>query len=416
MRRTPDLLSPNSSIVIVGAGLAGVRAAEGARAAGFKGRVVLIDSDTCPPYDRPPLSKDVLTTHGEEDRISLLDDESVRSLEIDLRLETRVEGINKSSRTVRLSSGQFLKYDVLILATGSSARSLDCLPADHPRILHLRTMNDALRLRNALDKVRDVAIIGGGVIGLEVAASASKLGKRLTVVEAAPMVMARSAAPVVSQFLADQHRSRGVEILTNCSVNGVEDIGDQMRLHLSHDTLDVDAVVVGVGVQPNTGLAEQCGVATSPAGIIVDGWGRTSEPGILAAGECTYHLNTMLNCHMRQETWAHAAAHGDHVGRFAATGDAGGDAYAELPSYWSDQFDISLQCVGSCNTDRHVVRGDVDGSRFTVFHLSGRKIVGASVINSAREVRLVKKLIKAGAEIPDTDLADLRFDLAAVAA
>ncbi|HEX3918104.1 MAG TPA: FAD-dependent oxidoreductase [Caulobacteraceae bacterium] len=382
----------DQTVVIVGAGLAGLRVAEGVRGAGFGGRVILVGEEAHAPYDRPPLSKAVLETEGHEDKIALSPAEALEELHVELRLGQRVEAIDRAARKVVFAGGERLAYDQLVLATGSRVRPLDMLPPGAPGVHYLRGLDDALALRSALTPGARVAIIGGGVIGMEVAASARQRGCEVTVIEAAGRPMARTASPPVSGYFERRHRAEGVALRLGVTVAAVEGgEGGAMRLRLSTgETVEADLVVVGVGVLPNVELAEAAGLEVRGGGVVVDAHGATADPAIFAAGEVATHFNALHGRHDRQETWNHAAVHGEHVGRALV---APGDEYGEAASYWSDQYDINLQIVGDPIGETDVVRGDPATGKFLVFHLAGGRVAGVSAINSTRELRTARKLI-----------------------
>lgn len=401
------LARPDQSVVIVGAGLAGVRAAEAVREAGFPGRVVLVGDEPHEPYDRPPLSKAVLQAGDGEAAIALSPDGGLAAIGVEARLGRRAVAIDRAARRVELEGGESLAYDRLVLATGSRVRTLDLLPPGAPGVHYLRGLDDALALRRTLQAGGALAVVGGGVIGMEVAASARALGCPCMVVEAGPRIMARAAAPAVSAFLDRRHRAEGVELRLGTSVAAVEPGG---RLRLSGGELvEARAVVVGVGVTPNLELARDSGLVVEPGGIVVDGLGTTSDPAVYAAGEVALHFNDRFGRHDRQETWAHAAAHGQHVGQ-ALVAPAG--AYSQPPSYWSDQYDINLQVVGAPIGERDVVRGDPAAGRFLVFHVLDGRIEGVSAINAVRELRTARRLLGRRPASLDA-LADPAHDLAA---
>ncbi len=412
-----DRLSPLSdagqTVVIVGAGLAGLRTAEGLREAGFPGRIVLIGDEPHIPYDRPPLSKAVLSILGHEDKIALLPEQTLAALDIDLRLGRAVVGIDREARMIVLSDSERVGYDRLVIATGSGVRTLPSLPPGRARVRYLRGLDDALALRAALAEARGVAIIGAGVIGLEVAAAAVAPGRTVSVIEAGPRVMGRAAAPAVSDFIAAQHAKAGVDLRLGTTVTAVDETADGLRLSLSDgQMLDCDLVVVGIGVAPHDRLARDCGLVVEPGGIVVDGQGATSDPAIFAAGEVAVHFNGLFERHDRQETWAHADAHGGHVGRSLVQPD---EAYAELGSYWSDQYDFTLNVIGAPIGEVDVVRGDPTAGAFLVFHLAGGTIVGVSAINAARDLRAAKRLIGKAAPADTSGLANPLTDLKTLA-
>jgi NADPH-dependent 2,4-dienoyl-CoA reductase/sulfur reductase-like enzyme len=401
------------TVVIVGAGLAGLRVAEGVRGAGFGGRVILVGEEAHAPYDRPPLSKAVLETEGHEANIALSPTEALEELNVELRLGRRVEAIDRAAREVVFPDGERLGYDQLVLATGSRVRPLDMLPPGAPGVHYLRGLDDALALRSGLTPGARVAIVGGGVIGMEVAATARQRGCEVTVIEAAGRPMARTASPPVSGYFEDRHRAEGVALRLGATVAAVEGgEGGAMRLRLSTgETLEADLVVVGVGVLPNVELAEAAGLEVRGGGIVVDAHGATADPAIFAAGEVATHFNALHGRHDRQETWNHAAVHGEHVGRALV---APGDAYGEAASYWSDQYDINLQIVGAPIGEIDVVRGDPATGKFLVFHLAGGRVAGVSAINSTRELRAARRLIGAPQPADPAALADRTVALTAL--
>ncbi len=410
MTTASPVLSNGQTLVIVGAGLAGVRVAEGARGAGFAGPIVMIGDEVHPPYDRPPLSKAVLMSEGEERRIALLAPDALQALDLDLRLGRPVIALDRQGRRAVLAGGEAIAYDRLVLATGSSPRILPALNPG-PRVSYLRGLDDALALRRALADARRVAIVGAGVIGLEVAAAAIAQGRRVSVIEIADRPMARSAARPVADFIARRHLSAGVDLRLGVRILHAAQGEDGVTLALSDGaTLACDLVVVGVGVTPNDRLARDSGLEVAPGGVVADGHGRTSDEAVYAAGEVAVHFNSRHGRLDRQETWAHAAAHGEHVGRSLAT--CGGEPYAELASYWTDQYEFTLMVVGDPIGEADIVRGDPDAGKFLVFHLLGGRVAGVSAINSPRELRAAKRLVGAWPDPaaladPDADLAGL---------
>ena len=406
----PPLSQEGECVVIVGAGLAGLRVAEGLRSANFPGRIVLVGDEVHAPYDRPPLSKAVLTTEGQEHAIELLPADDLVELGLELKLGRAAVAINRAGRSLSLSDGEQIAYDRLVLATGSSTRSLPQLPPGR-RVHYLRNLDDALALRAALPGAQNVAIIGAGVIGLEVAAAAVAPGRTVTVVEASDRVMGRAASPPVASFIARQHVEAGVDLRLSTTVVRVDAFEDNLMLTLSDGAmLPADVVVVGVGVSPNDGLARLCGLEVQAGGVVVDGHGMSSDPAIYAAGEVAVHFNRRHGGHDRQETWAHAAAHGEHVGRALVRPD---EPYEELGSYWTDQYDFTLNVLGAPIGEVDVVRGDPAEGKFVVFHLVAGVVAGVSALNATRELRAAKRLI--GSVVNPRVLADPEADLKALA-
>ncbi|MCC7274476.1 MAG: FAD-dependent oxidoreductase [Alphaproteobacteria bacterium] len=387
-------------LVIVGAGLAGLRVAEAARAAGFANRILLVSDEPHAPYDRPPLSKAVLLAEGHEREIALAPGDSLAESQIELHTGRAVTAIDRTAHRVILAGGEALSYGTLVLATGSRVRTLPSLPPGAPGVHYLRSLDDALALRRDLAAASRVAIVGGGIIGLEIAAASSS-GRQVTVIEPQPRVMARATAPAVSDYFERRHREAGVTFLFGATIADAarNEAGWTLRLSQGPDLI-ADIVVVGVGVLPNTELAAAAGLEVAPGGIVVDAHGRTGDPHIFAAGEVALHVNTRHGRHERQETWAHAAAHGAHVGRSLLAPDEG---YAETASYWTDQYDINLQAWGTPIGETDIVRGDPAGGKFLVFHIVGGAIAGVSAVNAVRDLRTAKKLL---GHPPPPDLAN----------
>lgn len=400
----------NEPIVIIGAGIAAVYAAESARKAGFDGRIILCGDEGEAPYDRPPLSKKVLQETGEADRISLRDSAFYDAHDIDLRLGNAAQRIDREARQVTFSDGTSLGYGTLVLATGSSLRTLAQLPPEMPRVFYLRRISDAVALRDALPNLRKLVVVGAGVIGLEVAAVANGMGIEVTVLEAGPRPMARATCAEVCEFVVKQHEQRGVRIRTGISIMEVTELPSGYRLGLSGgESIDADAVIVGIGVVPNVSLASSAGLETCASGICVDGQGRTSDEHIYAAGEVAFHFNARMGRAERQENWHHAVAHGEHVGRSIV---CGGPDYEEISGYWSDQYDFSLQSFGVSIGERNIVRGDPTAGRFIVFHMEGDVVAGVSSVGAPREMRVGKALVRSAASVPVAVLQDSSIDLA----
>lgn len=391
-------------IVIVGAGLAGDRCAFALRGAGFTGRLTLVGDEAVRPYDRPPLSKAVLKGEGAEDRIYYRTEKDYAAADIDLRLGQGAVAIDRDARRLALADGTSLSYDVLVLATGSRLRELPALPRGTPGVFYLRDRADALALRAALQAGGRVAVIGGGVIGLEAAAAAIGRGLPVTVIEPAPRIMARACGAAIAGLLGERHRRAGADLRCGVGIASVRPTVAGHRLDLTDGTsIEAEIVIVGIGVVPATALAGAAGLAVTPAGIAVDGHGRTSDPAIFAAGEVTFHYNGLSDGHERQENWFHAAAHGEHVGRAIVDPAA---PYAQLSGFWTDQYDLSLQSVGRPLAERDVIRGAIGSGTFVAFHLDGDVLVGASGQNAASELRQAKALIRSRVAVDADRLAD----------
>ena len=392
------------SIVIIGAGHAGGRAAEALRAAGFAGRIALIGAESHLPYERPPLSKELLAGTMEVEKLTFNPDSFYAEKNIDLHLGIEAQEIELNLKRVRLSDDTDLHFDKLLLATGGRVRRLSCPGAGLSGVHYVRDINDTLRLRPELEDGRRVVVIGGGFIGLEVAATARKRGCHVTVVELADQVLARVADPSVGALVADMHRANGVHILTGVSVERLEGDTEVAEVVCTDgETIDTDLVVAGIGILPNKEIAAEAGIECAN-GITCDEFGQTSAAGVYAAGDVAFHYNPILKRHLRLESWANAQNGAIAVARNMVLDPV---PYAEVPWFWSDQYDLNLQVAGAPESwDRLVVRGDPAAKKGVVFYMAADSVVGATAFNQGREMRFLKRLIETGKAVADGDLAD----------
>lgn len=392
------------SIVIIGAGHAGGRAAEALRAAGFAGRIALVGQESHLPYERPPLSKELLAGTMEIEKLTLHPDAFYAEKNIDLHLGIEAQEIEINLGRVRLSDDTDLHYDRLLLATGGRVRRLSCPGSDLKGIHYVRDINDTLRLRPELKEGTRLAVIGGGFIGLEVAATARKRGCHVTVIELADQVLARVADPSVGALVADMHRAQGVHIVTGASVERLEGDSEVAEVVCTDgETIEVDVVVAGIGILPNQEIAAQAGIECGN-GIRTDEYGRTSVANVFAAGDVAFHFNPILGRHLRLESWANAQNGAIAVARNMVLDPV---PYAEVPWFWSDQFDLNLQVAGAPERwDRLVVRGDPAAKKGIVFYMVADHVVGATAFNQGREMRALKRLIETARPVADADLAD----------
>lgn len=386
-----------AGIVIVGAGMAGQGAAACLRTAGFDGSVTLIGEEARLPYDRPPLSKAAVADAAEPEPACLMDAATVASLRIDLRRGLRVESIDRMARSVRLSDGTTLPYAKLLLATGARARRLSVAGGQHA--LLLRTFEDALAIRRALRPGRRIAIIGGGFIGLELAASAVKQGCMVTVVETQPRILMRGVPESIAQIVAARHRAAGVDLITSVGVSTLS----AGAIHLADDrVLLFDTVIAGVGAEPDIRLAETAGLALAN-GIAVDATLKTSEPDIFAAGDCCSFPHLLFRGErLRLESWRNALDQGALVAENLL---GAGKEYRAVPWFWSDQHDLSLQVAGLPRVGPVTVERKPTADSLILFHLTSEGVlVGASGIGPgnavARDIKLAEMLIARGAS-PD---------------
>ena len=398
-------MASRETFVVIGGGQAGGRAVEAMRAQGFDGRVVLIGAERHVPYERPPLSKKLLIADDEPPSRTYLHDEGFYAEhDIDLRLGLRATSIDRAARRVALSDGGEVAYDKLLLATGSKLRRLAVPGGDLAGIHYLRDIEDSLAIRDALAAGARSVVVGGGYIGLEVAAAARARGCRVTVVEMADIVMNRVVAPEIGRFLTEVHRGEGVEIHTGEGVTAFEGAERVSAVVGASGTrYPADVVVVGVGITADTSLAEAAGLAVSN-GIVVDRHGRTSDPAVFAAGDVANQPAPAGDERLRLESWRNAQ---DQAIAVAGVMCGGETPYAETPWFWSDQYDLNLQMVGYARTwDRLVLRGAPADRKFAAFYMTGDRVVMANAVNAPRDLRFARMLIEAGAAVDDDALAD----------
>jgi 3-phenylpropionate/trans-cinnamate dioxygenase ferredoxin reductase subunit len=388
-------------VVVVGGGLAGLSFAGALRQGGYDGELTLVSEEAEPAYDRPPLSKGFLQD-GDAQRIRL--DES-RLAGARLLRGVRAETLDLEGRTLTLADGQVLPWGTLVLATGARARSLPTLSAAGVPLLTLRTLADARQLRELIQPGRRLLLVGAGVIGLELAATARGAGCEVTVLEAQPRVMARSVPATLSQFVQARHVAAGVDLrlgrtIASCA-DGVVQLDDGSHIH-------PDFIVAGIGVHSNDELASAAGIRCDD-GIFVDAYGRTSAPGVLAVGDAARQVEPISGLVMRIETWANAQNQGAAAAR--AWLDPAAPAYADAPWYWSDQYELRIQGVGVPSGEREVVRGDLAGGKFALLQLNGRRLVGATCMNNGKDFGALRKLVGREFEADDAQwvqAADLR--------
>ncbi|WP_175854601.1 anthranilate 1,2-dioxygenase system ferredoxin--NAD(+) reductase [Burkholderia anthina] len=396
--------------VIVGAGHAARRTAEALRARDADARIVMIGAERELPYDRPALSKDALLSDGGEQRAFVRDAAWYDAERIELRLGTRVETIDRAAQCVQLDDGATLPYARLVLATGSRVRAFGG-PVDEGVAPHyVRTVADARALRAQLAPGRRVAVLGGGFIGLEVAAAARQLGCDVTVIDPAERLLQRALPEVVGAYARQLHDARGVSFQMATLPRAIRRAaGGGATVETDRGDVQADIVVVGIGVVPNVELAQAAGLDVDN-GVRVDAGCRTTDRAIFAAGEVTMHFNPLLGRHVRIESWQVA----ENQPAVAAANLLGADeTYAELPWLWSDQYDCNLQMLGLFGSERTiVVRGDPASGPFTVFGLDDDgKIVAVAAANLGRDIGASRRLIAAGAVPDPVKLADPAVNL-----
>lgn len=399
-------------IVVVGAGQAGGWAARTLRDEGFEGAVTLIGEEPYPPYERPPLSKEVLLGKAPAESSYLWPESSFEELGVTLRTGTAATAIDRAAKTVALAGGEVLAYDKLLIATGGRVRKLPLEGAGLDGVHYLRGIDDSAAIRADLGPGARLAVIGGGWIGLEVAAAARMLGAEVAVVEALDSLCARALAPEMSAWLLEIHRGRGVDVRLGATIEALTGDGRVDGVRLSGgETLAATAVVIGIGIVPNVELAEAAGLAVDN-GIAVDALCRTSDPGIYAAGDVTSHPNDLLGRNIRLESWENA----QNQGIAAAKAMLGGETpYREVPWFWSDQYDVNIQLVGlPGDFDRTVTRGERAAGSFIDFYLKDGRIDGAAAIDNPRDIRFTRRLMQAEKIVDPAALADPAVKLQAL--
>lgn len=400
-----------TKVLIIGAGHAGGTAAALLRQYGHEGPIVLAGEEPAPPYQRPPLSKAWLK--GEADLEALLLRPEVFYAEhgIELRQGVTATAIDAAEKTVTFADGTVEPYDALILATGSTARKLSIPGADRPDLLELRTLADAEKLKAALGPGKRLAVVGGGYVGLEAAASARALGAGAVVIERMDRVLARVASKTLSDFFTDYHRAHGVEVLTSAEVTAFEDGGVRLG---DGRLIEADAVLVGVGAAACDQLAASAGL-TRGNGVVVDEAARTSDPAIWAIGDVAFRPIPVHGGRMqRLESVPNAL----EQAKQAAAAIAGRPTPApEVPWFWSDQYDVKLQIAGLPEgAERQVLRGDPAAAAFAVFHLAGDRIVCVEAVNAPAEFMAGRQMIGRGTAVDAERLADPAVSMKAVAA
>ena len=413
-------MDTTARIVIIGAGQAGGTAAALLRQYGYAGAITLVGDEPIAPYQRPPLSKAWLKGEANADDLMLKEPEFYPEQTIDLRLSTRVSRIDRAAKTVVLESGEALAYDGVIIATGARARPLPVPGADLAGVLVLRTAADAEHLKAAIGPGKRLAIIGGGYIGLEAAASARALGAEAVVIEREPRVLARVACEALSDFFQIYHRARGVTFELNAGVAAIE--GPPSKGNGGHVTgvrltdgrlIACDAALVGVGAMPNVELARDAGLDCVD-GVVVDLEARTSDRAIFAIGDVTHRPMPLYDRMFRLESVPNALEQAKQAAA-AITGRPG--PAPETPWFWSDQYDLKLQIAGlPFDADDIVVRGDPASARFAVFHLKAGRLLAVEAVNAPPEFMAGKQLIGSRRPVARDRLADTSISMKEVAA
>ena len=394
-------MSEQQQCVVLGGGQAAARAAKAMRSAGFAGAITIISAEQHAPYERPMLSKALLLARDTPVPF-VFPSQTYADLGIELRTGCAAVAIDRSARTVSLADGSAVPYDRLMLATGGRLRRLSLPGVPSEEILYLRDLDECRVLEAKLRERPSLVVIGGGFIGLEVAASAAILGCGVTVIEAADRLLPRLGSPEASAAVLAHHRALGIDIRLNAGVSHKDGTG--LRL-IDGSIVDAAVIVAGIGVVPETSLAESAGLLVDD-GVLVDEFGATSDPLIFAAGDVTRHYHPLLGRRIRLESWQNANMQAEAAGRAMAGVRT---PYQEIPWLWSDQGDLNLQMAGApAAVDRTVVRGRPDGADgASIFQFDGERLVGAVTLNRGKDMTMIRRLLgQDDLALPIEQLAD----------
>jgi 3-phenylpropionate/trans-cinnamate dioxygenase ferredoxin reductase subunit len=394
-------------IVIIGGGHAGGRVAERLRARGFKDTIDVIGEEADLPYERPPLSKSCLIGPDPVVNAYLVLEQRWRDMEVTFHLSSPAVAIERTGRQVHMSNGRRLPYRHLVLATGLRPRRLAVLAPVAARLSYLRNFAEAMRLRDRLRPGLRLVIIGAGLIGLEVAASAASRGVEVTIVEAAPRPLTRLIPEPLSQWLSEIHRDAGVEIL--CRRTVAQAVLREKGVCLTLDDgrqIIADAILVAIGGEPDDGIAREAGLAVND-GIVVNEFGQTSDPDIFAVGDVARHHNEIFDRTWRLESWRNA----EDMAAVAAANLCGlKQAYREVPWFWTDQYDWNIQIAGVPAPEAEILtRGEMGKRGYLAYYCQGRSLRGAVGIGCGRDIRIAREIMRSGAAIDRADLAKRGF-------
>lgn len=397
-------------VVVIGASHAAVQLIVSLRQQGWRDKIIVISDEPHMPYQRPPLSKAFLAGDIGEDQLILRAATAYEKLDVEFVLGVAVTAIDTDNHQLSLSNGSKMPFTKLALCTGARARPLPIPGADLEAVHYLRSMNDVKGIQQSATKAKSATIIGGGYIGLETAASLNKLGIAVTVLETEDRLLKRVASEPISRFYQNLHQQKGVAIKLATGAVAINGTSIVTGVACADGTsIDTDMVIIGIGVIPNTELADKAGL-TVDNGIVVNQYAQTSHKDIVAAGDCTNHPNPELNTTLRLESVPNAT----EQAKAAAASICGlKKAYAELPWFWSDQYEVKLQIAGiSQGYNNLVVRGQINEDRsFSVFYLKDSTILAADCVNRPKDFMLAKKLILHGDPVDPKDLANDSTDL-----
>jgi len=408
-------MSQDQTFVIVGAGLAGGKAAETLRAEGFAGRIVLIGEEPERPYERPPLSKEYLRGKQPREKAYVHEPGWYDEHRVELQLGAKAVGLDTAGRMLALDGGDAISYDKLLITTGAIPRPLPVVGADLDGVLSLRRLPDSDRIKGVLREGARIVVVGAGWIGLEVTAAAREAGAEVTVIEVAPLPLQRVLGDEVATIFADLHRQHGVDLRFGTGVQEILGEGQVSSVLLSDGTeVPADAVIIGIGVAPAVELAEAAGIKLEN-GIVTDEHLRTSAPDVYAAGDVANFYHPLLGRRIRVEHWANALNGGPAAARSMLGQDV---VYDRLPYFYTDQYDLGMEYSGYTEPggyDQVVFRGDVAKREFIAFWLSGGKVLAGMNVNVWDVTDPIQALIRAGREVDAAQLADTSVPLESLA-
>jgi 3-phenylpropionate/trans-cinnamate dioxygenase ferredoxin reductase subunit len=404
--------------VIVGGGQSGGCAAIALREYGFEGKITLIAEEVHPPYERPPLSKDVLLGQAHYDSTFLNQEDWYQNQDVSLKLNTRIVTIDCEGKDVITDTGEIISYDKLLLATGGRVRRLSIPGAEFEGVHYLRGIDDVLVLKERLESCQGLAAIGGGFISLEIAAAVRSLGVQVTLLERNSCILGRVLENDVATHLMEAHRTKGVDLRTDAIVEeivgeAVDDSPDNVKRATgvrlaSGEQIPAELVVVGIGIEPNTELAEAAGLDVDN-GIVVNEYGETSDTAIYACGDITNHYNPLFDTSRRLENWQNAQNQAAAVAKVMC-GER--EPFRDVPWFWSDQYEMNLQMVGFTDgADQVVVRANGEDNKVSKIYLKDKIILGAVAINVPKDIMSARKLIAKRACMDTDKLADHTLDL-----
>ncbi len=397
-------MSSSDTFVIVGAGMAGGKAAETLREEGFDGRVVLLGAEPHRPYERPPLSKDYLRGEAEQPAWLQEDEGWYAANNVELRTSSVVQSIDAGDKAVVMGGGERIGYDRLLLATGGEPRALPVPGGDLDGVHLLRTIEDSNSIRALFDGGGRLVVIGGGWIGCEVAASARQKGMDVTLIESLELPLLRVLGPELGGFYRGVHEDQGVEMLLGAGVEAIEGSGRAERVRLSDGkTIDCAAVLVGIGVAPRTELVD--GIARIDNGVVVDERLQSSADGIYACGDIANAAHPVFTQHVRVEHWANALEQGPAAARSMLGKDV---SYDKVPYFFSDQYDVGMEYAGlhDPNADELVLRGDMGSREFVAFWVRGDRLMAGMNVNVWDVSDPIQELVRSRATVDRARLAD----------